>query len=105
LLATQLFERHGLAPKIKLELSDDEAVKEAILAGLGVAIMSRYTLGLESEVSRLICLDVEGFPLENHWHLAYPVGKQLSAISRAFMDFARIEAKALVQDSIAPGRQ
>lgn len=105
LLATQLFERHGLAPKIKLELSDDEAVKEAILAGLGVAIMSRYTLGLESEVSRLICLDVEGFPLENHWYLAYPVGKQLSAISRAFMDFARIEAKALVQHSIAPGRQ
>ncbi len=105
LLATHLFERHGLTPKIKLELSDDEAVKEAILAGLGVAIMSRYTLGLESEVSRLICLDVEGFPLENHWYLAYPVGKQLSAISRAFMDFARIEAKALVQDRISPRRQ
>ena len=105
LLAAKLFEQHGLTLKIKLELSDDEAVKEAILAGLGVAIMSRYTLGLESETERLICLDVDGFPLENHWHLAYPVGKQLSAITRAFMDFARIEAKALVQDGIAHCRQ
>jgi len=96
LLATQLFEQRGLAPKIRLELSTDEAIKEAILAGLGVAIMSRFTLGLEAEPSRLICLDVDGFPLENHWHFAYPVGKQLSATTRAFMDFARIEAKGLV---------
>jgi LysR family transcriptional regulator, low CO2-responsive transcriptional regulator len=100
LLATKLFEQHGLKPKISMELSDDEAIKEAILAGLGVAIMSRFTLGLEPEQSRLVCLDVEGFPLENHWYFAYPVGKQLSTTARAFMDFARIEAKALVMEGL-----
>jgi DNA-binding transcriptional LysR family regulator len=105
LLATKLFEQRGLTPKIRLELSDDEAIKEAILAGLGVAIMSRFTLGLEAEPSRLICLDVDGFPLENHWHFAYPVGKQLSATTRAFMDFARLEAKALVAQGSARQRQ
>jgi DNA-binding transcriptional LysR family regulator len=105
LIATKLFEQQGLTPKISMELSDDEAIKEAILAGLGVAIMSRFTLGLEQESSRLICLDVEGFPLENHWHFAYPVGKQLSATARAFMDFARIEAKGLVLQGVARRRQ
>ncbi|OGA66421.1 MAG: LysR family transcriptional regulator [Betaproteobacteria bacterium RIFCSPLOWO2_12_FULL_67_28] len=100
LLATQLFERRGLVPKVRLELNTDEAIKEAILAGLGVSIMSRFTLGLEPEPSRLICLDVEGFPLENNWHFAYPVGKQLSATARAFMDFARCEAKALVKGEL-----
>ena len=55
LIAMSQFERRGLAPKISMELSDDEAIKEAILAGLGVAIMSRFTLGLEPEPSRLIC--------------------------------------------------
>ncbi|MEO8102259.1 MAG: LysR substrate-binding domain-containing protein [Betaproteobacteria bacterium] len=105
LLATRLFEQHGLAPRISMELSDDEAIKEAILAGMGVAIMSRFTLGLEPEPSRLICLDVEGFPLENHWHFAYPVGKQLSATTRAFMDFARLEAKGLVLQGIAHSRR
>jgi DNA-binding transcriptional LysR family regulator len=104
-LATKLFEQRGLTPKISMELSDDEAIKEAILAGLGISIMSRFTLGLEPEHSRLICLDVDGFPLENHWHFAYPVGKQLSTTARAFMDFARLEAKGLVTQSIAPHRQ
>ena len=104
-LATKLFEQRGLTPKISMSLSDDQAIKEAILAGLGVSIMSRFTLGLEPEPSRLICLDVDGFPLENHWYFAYPVGKQLSATARAFIDFARIEAKGLVAQSMAPQRQ
>jgi LysR family transcriptional regulator, low CO2-responsive transcriptional regulator len=105
LLAAGLFERHGLAPKIRMELSTDEAIKEAILAGLGVSIMARFTLGLEPEHSRLVCLDVDGFPLENHWHFTYPLGKQLSATARAFMDFARLEAKGLVVQGIAQQRQ
>jgi len=95
MLATRLFERRGLVPKIRLELNSNEAIKEAILAGLGVSILSRHTLGLEPEHSRLVCLDVEGFPLENHWHFVYPAGKQLSVAARAFLDFSRVEAKGL----------
>jgi LysR family transcriptional regulator, low CO2-responsive transcriptional regulator len=100
LLATKLFEQRGLTPKIRLELSTDEAIKEAILAGLGVSIASRFTLGLEPEHSQLLCLDVDGFPLENHWYFAYPLGKQLSATARAFMDLARLEAKGLVMQEV-----
>jgi len=100
LLATKLFEQRGLAPNIRLELSTDEAIKEAILAGLGVSIMSRFTLGLEPEPSRLICLEVDGFPLANHWYFAYPLGKQPSATVRAFMDFARLQAKGLVMEEL-----
>ena len=62
--------------------------------------MSRYTFGLDPESSRYLCLDVEGFPLENHWYFAYPAGKQLSLVARAFLDFARVQAKALVQGSV-----
>ena len=83
-----------------MELSDDEAIREAILAGLGISIMSRFTLGLEPEPSRLICLDVEGFPLENHWYFAYPIGKQLSPTARAFMEFARLEARELARQGL-----
>jgi len=101
MLTMKLFEQRGLSPRIRMELSTNEAIKEAILAGLGVSIMSRYTLGLEPEHSRLICLDVEGFPLENHWHFVYPAGKQLSTPARAFLDFARVEAKRLVLEGFA----
>ena len=100
-IASRLFERHQLTPKIRMELSTDEAIREAILAGLGVSILSRYSLGLDLEPTKLACLDVEGFPLERHWHFVYPVGKQLSMAARAFMDFARVEAKNLVGDAFA----
>ena len=98
-IAMRLFGEHGLTPRIRMELGTNEAIKEAILAGLGVTIMSRYTFGLDPESSRYLCLDVEGFPLENHWYLVYPAGKQLSSVARAFLDFARAEAKGLVLDS------
>lgn len=99
MLALKLFEQHGLAPKVRMELSTDEAIREGILAGLGISILSRYSLGLELEQSKLVCLDVEGFPYERHWHFIYPVGKQLSIAARAFMDFARVEAKSLIRDA------
>jgi len=98
----KLFERHGLTPKIRMELSTNEAIREAILAGLGVSILSRYTFGLEPEQTKLVCLDIEGFPFESHWLFVYPVGKHLSVAARAFMDFARVEAKNLVLDGFAP---
>jgi LysR family transcriptional regulator, low CO2-responsive transcriptional regulator len=96
MITLRMFGERGLAPRIRMELSNNEAIREAILAGLGVSIMSRYTLALEADPSRLVCLDVEGFPVENHWHFVYPQGKQLSAVARAFLDFARAEAKGLV---------
>lgn len=98
LIVLRLFARHGLAPNIRMELGSDEAIREAILAGLGVSILPRYTPGLAPLLTRLVCLDVEGFPLECHWHLVYPVGKRVSGAARAFMDFARAEAKALLRD-------
>jgi len=102
MVALKVFEQHGLSPRIRMELSTDEAIREAILAGLGVSILSRYSLGLELEATKLACLDVEGFPIERHWHFIYPVGKQLSVTARAFMDFARVEARRLVPDAFGP---
>jgi LysR family transcriptional regulator, low CO2-responsive transcriptional regulator len=101
MVTLKLFAQQGLTPKIRMELSTNEAIREAILAGLGVSILSRYTFGLEPEQPNLVCLDVEGFPVESHWHFVYPVGKHLSASARAFMDFTRVEAKRLVLDGFS----
>ena len=96
----RLFHERGLAPRVRMELETNEAIKEAILAGLGVSIVSRHTFGLDPESLRLCCLDVEGFPLENHWYLAYPAGKHLSSAARAFLDFARVHARRLALESV-----
>lgn len=96
----RLFARHGIAPRIRLELGSDAAVREAIAAGLGVSILPRYALGPVPTPAKLVCLDVEGFPLESHWHFAYPVGRRLSPVARGFMDFARAEARSLFRDCL-----
>jgi DNA-binding transcriptional LysR family regulator len=103
MITLRLFARHGLAPRIHMELASDEAIREAVLAGLGIAILPRYGLGLAPVLTRLVCLDVEGFPIEGHWHLVYPVGRRLSSNARVFMDYARAEAKALFRDTLRDG--
>ncbi len=95
----EFYDRHGLQPRIRMELSTNEAIMQAILGGLGVSIMSRYTLGLNAQPSDLVILDVEGFPLERHWYFVYPIGKQLPAAARAFMDFTRKHVQEVVLDN------
>ena len=74
----RMFARHSLSPRVRMELNSDEAICEAIAAGLGISILSRYSVAMEPAGARLVCLDVEGFPLESQWHFVYPVGKHLS---------------------------
>lgn len=89
------FARRGLQPLVRMELSTNEAVKQAILAGLGVSILSRHALGAEAARGGLVELEVEGLPIEKFWQLVHPAGKQVSPAARAFIDYARAEAKGV----------
>jgi DNA-binding transcriptional LysR family regulator len=100
MVAWEVFDRAGFEPNVRMELSTNEAVRQAILAGLGISILSRYTLGLDTENPHLAVLDIRGFPIERPWQFVYPVGKQLSPSARAFMDMVRTEAKHLVQEHL-----
>lgn len=97
----ECYQKHGVEPNIRMELGSNEAIKQALLAGLGVSIMSRYTLGLDTDPRDLVMLDVEGLPLEGQWYFVYPVGKQPSLVVRSFMDFVRENCKSLVLDHLA----
>jgi len=92
-LATErLFASHGFEPIVRMELGSNEAIVEAALAGLGVAILYRHALGYDPGVSRLAMLDVAGFPVESYVNFVYPVGKRLSLVAETFMELARNEA-------------
>lgn len=91
LLAERMLAQHGCKANVIMEVASDEGIKEAILAGAGVSILSRHALGFEPS-RQLAVLDVDGFPVESHWHLAYPIRKQPSPIAQAFLDFVRRHA-------------
>lgn len=95
-LATeQFFGERGLKLKVKMELGSNEAIKQAVAGGLGVAVLSAHTLALERSIDELVILDVEGFPIRRHWYLAYPKNKQLSVVSLAFLEFLHAESKPI----------
>jgi DNA-binding transcriptional LysR family regulator len=87
----KLFADHGLQARVRLELGSNEAIKQAVAGGLGLAVLSQHTLSLEGGAGPLAVLDVEGFPLERQWYLVYPKGKRLSIVAQAFYDFLMTE--------------
>jgi len=83
---------------VKLELGSNEAIKQAIVGGLGISVLSLHTLALVVPSHQLAILDVQGFPIRLHWHLAYSAGKQLSVVASAFLDYLQTEGKQMAQE-------
>lgn len=85
--ATQnLLNQHKVSVEIKLELGSNEAIKQAISGGLGISVLSRHSLN-GREYSDLTILDVEHFPIEQQWSVAYLSGKHLSVVAQTFLDY------------------
>ncbi len=82
----RLFAAHELSLTTRLELGSNEAIKQAVLAGLGISALSRQALDLHPP-GQFAILDAESFPIRRHWHAAYPAGRTLSPAARAFMAF------------------
>ncbi|MEY6432138.1 LysR family transcriptional regulator [Thioalkalicoccus limnaeus] len=89
------FEEQGLALRAGMQMTRNEAIKQAVRSGLGLSVVSAHTIELELETKRLVVLDVEGFPLSRHWYLVYRRGKRLSPAARAFRDLVLSEARSL----------
>ena len=81
-----LFHNHNINVKVRLELGSNEAIKQAILGGLGISVLSKHTLTSACHED-LIILDVQNFPIPRYWYISYLAGKQLSVIAKTFLDY------------------
>jgi DNA-binding transcriptional LysR family regulator len=90
----RLFDAQDLRLKVRMELGSNEAIKHAIVAGLGLSVLSLHALALEGPDGPVALLDVEGFPIMRKWYIVHPKGKQLSLVAQAYLDFVQgIEPK------------
>ncbi len=85
--AAQLFAEHGLQVAPYMELGSSEAIKQAIMADLGISVLSLSSLELELDSGRLVILDVAGFPLNRMWYAVHLRGKRLGLTASVFLDF------------------
>lgn len=94
--AERHFSEHGMAFEAVMEMSSNEAIKQAVQAGLGLGMVSIHTLEMELALDRLAVLDVAGFPLQRYWYAVHRQGKRFSAVAQAFLDFVMEEAEGIV---------
>ncbi len=91
----RFFAEHGIAIRHGMQMTRNEAIKQAVRAGLGLSVVSLHTIELELATGKLVILDAEGFPLERQWFLVYRRGRRLSPAARAFREFVLEEAPRL----------
>ncbi|AFY69863.1 transcriptional regulator, LysR family [Thalassoporum mexicanum PCC 7367] len=98
----KLFAEHDVSAQIRLELSSNEAIKQAIAGGLGISVLSLHTLALEGASNQIKILDVEHFPIMSHWYVINLSSKQLSVVAETFLDYLKNEGKEIADQSVVP---
>jgi len=89
----RFFAEHGIRLTTGTEMSTNEAIKQAVQAGMGLGFLSLNTVSLELETRRLTVLDVQNFPIVRHWYVVHRKGKRLSTAGQAFKDFLLEDVK------------
>lgn len=83
----KVFKEHGLEPQTYMELGSSEAIKQAVMAGMGISVLSRHNLSIETKAGLLAELDVQHFPLMRRWYAVHLKGKKLTNTVKVFRDF------------------
>jgi len=91
------FSREGFKPRVRLELGSNEAIKQAVAGGMGLAVISRHALALHPAEDQLALLDVQGFPLQSQWWTLYPRGKRLSPLAQVLLEHIEHTAREWYQ--------
>jgi DNA-binding transcriptional LysR family regulator len=91
-------ERHHVPAVKKIELTSNEAVKQAVLAGLGYSIMPLIGIRNELQSGELKIVSVPGLPIKTMWRLVWPKGKNHSPVASAFLRHAEKEKEGIIQE-------
>jgi LysR family transcriptional regulator, low CO2-responsive transcriptional regulator len=89
MLTERILSQIGAAPKPGMEISSNETIKQAVMAGLGISMLSYHTVAHEVQVGRLAILRVEGTPVLRKWYIARNKKKQLLPSPMRFWEFMK----------------
>lgn len=98
LLMRRLFSGAGLNPDLGLELGGNETIKQAVMAGLGIALISAHTVAVELADARLVALDVTGLPVVRQWFVVRQQSKRLLPAAQELWDFFAISGARFLPD-------
>ena len=96
------FREHSIEPNIDMEMGSNEAIKQAVVAGLGISFLSQHTLGLELSTGHLAVLQVEGASVMRRWFMVRHKCKRMTPALAAFWDFVLKFAPAYLEKLAHP---
>lgn len=82
-----VFRERGVHFRASMEVSSNETIKQAVIAGLGIAFISAHTVATELDERRLVTLDVDGLPIVRQWFALSRKDKVLLPPARAMLEF------------------
>jgi DNA-binding transcriptional LysR family regulator len=94
----EFIQEKKLQVKMKIELTSNEAVKQAIIAGLGYSIMPIIGIKNELVLNQLEIIPVIGFPIISAWKLIWPKGKKIGPVMSAYLKFIDLEKEEIVEN-------
>jgi DNA-binding transcriptional LysR family regulator len=80
-----------------MEIKSTETIKQAVIAGMGIAFLSAHTISLELQLGHLVVLDVEGFPVMLNWYVVHRKNKRLPPVAEAFKQFLIDDGAGLIE--------
>jgi LysR family transcriptional regulator, low CO2-responsive transcriptional regulator len=97
-LLTRFVEHAGVTPKIALTTSSNETIKQAVMAGMGITLISQHTIGLELGLGMMTTLAVEGFPLMRSWFVAHRRNMPLLPVHARLRAFLLENGQTIIDD-------
>ncbi len=92
---------NGVVPRRTVEMTSNETIKQAVMAGMGISFISERTIVLELATGHIARLNVVGTPLRRHWYLVQRADKRLLPVAEAFRQFLLKESAGLVEPPAA----
>jgi LysR family transcriptional regulator, low CO2-responsive transcriptional regulator len=96
----EVFGRQFARLNIAMQIHSTETIKQAVVAGMGIAFLSAHTIGLDLKAGNLVVLDVQGFPAMLKWYLVHNRAKRLPPVAAAFKEFLLRAGAALLEQLV-----
>ena len=93
---------NGVVPQRTVEMTSNETIKQAVMAGMGISFISERTIVLELATGNIARLNVKGTPLKRHWYVVHRAEKRLLPVAQAFHQFLLQESGGL--EELAPSK-
>ncbi|MCP4072330.1 MAG: LysR family transcriptional regulator, partial [Hyphomicrobiales bacterium] len=91
-LEIYLGEIPGRLDALGIEMDSIETIKQSVMAGMGIGVISAHTIAQEVETGRMVILNVEGMPIKRQWFSVTRSGMAISPAMASFQQFLQSNA-------------